>query len=410
MIWRNPYFISLLRLADLPLGYYADGDWQTQCEVMKAAASDNAFEYCEDAIFWDHFDSGKLSDRLVIISCDPGRKSWNTVMGPLRDPKPQGGLWLYAPGDSKPPRRIFFEGYPEGHDFHPLGLEIYPSHNGNSSNLFVINHARERSYIEQFTLNPAEPTVATWVRTLTSSYFVAPNGIALTSPTSFYVTNDHFMTRRLPKPFGNMLPMIETVLALPFSWIAHVALQDTHAESTALIEHSFAAFGLAFANGVALSPDGLTLAISSTSTLQVHLYNRSPQTNALTFVTTVPVPFAPDNLSYDDEGTLFAAGHPHFPSVISIAKGKLNAVAPSWVVSILPRADSQAALNLKEYDSRAPVPASMQVPGVLTHEVKTMFQSNGTLHGTSATGLRDSRTGFLFVVGLYEQGMLVCKP
>ncbi|KAF8548519.1 hypothetical protein OG21DRAFT_1489329 [Imleria badia] len=33
------------------------------------------------------------------------------------------------------------EGYPVGYNFHPLGMEVYPSSNGSSSNLFIINYA-----------------------------------------------------------------------------------------------------------------------------------------------------------------------------------------------------------------------------------------------------------------------------
>ncbi|KZP23776.1 hypothetical protein FIBSPDRAFT_822904 [Athelia psychrophila] len=418
--WRNPYFIGVLRPTALPEAFYSDGDWKTHCTVIKSPADGvPKFEYCEDAIFWDQLSvAGELTNRLIIISCDPGRKSWNTVMGPLREPEPHGGLWLYQPASvnsESEPSPILFEGYPKGHDFHPLGLDITHSRDGSPSDLFVVNHARARSYIEQFVLDPAEPTVAKWVRTVASTYLVAPNGIALTSPTSFYVSNDHLMTRRLPKPLGSILPMMETLLSLPTTWISHITLDEsTHskAEPAFTIDHSFAALGLSFANGIALSPNGRTLAIASSSMMQVHLYDRNPTTNALAFAHTVHVPFAPDNLSYDDEGTLFAAGHPHFPSVIAIAKGQAGAVAPSWVVSISPRVavHSEATVNLKEYDTRAPVSASAKVPAVLSHVVETTFQSNGTMFGTSTTGLRDSTTGVQYVVGLYDQGMLICKP
>ncbi|KAF7986409.1 hypothetical protein HWV62_31135 [Athelia sp. TMB] len=403
----------------LPIGFYSGGDWKAHCQVVKSSVpAAEKFESCEDAVFWDHIGGGALLKRLVVVSCDPGRRSWNTVMGPLRDPEPRGGLWLYTPSDSDSevpslPQPIIFTGYPDGHDFHPLGLEITPSQDGGSSSLFVVNHARQRSYIEQFLLNPSNTTVATWVRTITSEYLVAPNGIAITSPTSFYVSNDHLMTRRLPAPLGSVLPILETVLGLPTSWISHFTLLESpHGQPTFVADHSFAALGIAFANGIALSPDGRTLAVSSSSMMQVHLYDRDPTTNTLTFANTVHVPFAPDNLSFDDKGTLFAAGHPHFPSVIAIAKGHAGAVAPSWVVSISRRADAQsgAAQDLKEYDIHAPISASAKVPAVSSHVVETVFQSNGSMFGTSTTGLRDSKSGVHYIVGLYDQGMLVCKP
>lgn len=399
-----------MKLAGLPAGYYSGGDYHKHCEIIK---SDNDFKFCEDAIFWDHLDSSDhLTDRLMLVSCDSGRKAWNTIMGPLRDPEPHGGLWVHSQGQGKysKPQRIRLEGYPQGHDFHPLGMEVYPSYNGNASNLFVVNHARERSHIEQFTLKPTNPPVATWIRTITSDYLVSPNSLVLTSPTSFYVTNDHLMTRRLPAPLGNILPMTETVLGLPFSWVSHITINDSAFSEPAMMEHTYAALGLSFANGIALSPDGETLAVASTSVSRIQFYARDPNTNKLTHTHMVPVPFAPDNIMFDDEGILIAAGHQHFPSLIGVAANKTSATAPSWVISITPREPQSDKGHPWEYDTKSPVPASTKVPAVLSHVVETLFQSNGELFSTSTTGLRDSRTGTLYSIGLYEEGLLVCSP
>lgn len=395
----------------MPVGYYSNSDWRTHCETI---GHDSAFKYCEDAAFWDHLDgSGKLGDRLMLITCDPGRKSWNTVMGPLRDPKPHGGLWVYSPtaGKESKPKSIVLKGYPEGHDFHPLGLDIFPSHNGNASNLFVINHARQRTFVEQFSITPANPTEATWIRTLTSKYFVSPNSVALTSPTSFYVTNDHFMTRRLPMPFGSVLPVMETVLGLPLTWVSHITVNENAQTESTVVEHTFAALGISFSNGIAISPNGKDVAVASSAMAYVYFYTRDPENNKLTPTYSVPLPFAPDNLMYDDEGILFAAGHPNFLSLTAVAGNKTDAIAPSWVVSISPREQTgdKAGVLLKEYDSRAPVSASTKAPAVISHEVETVFQSNGKLFSSSSTALRDSRTGVVYVTGLYEQGLLVCK-
>ncbi|KAJ3503227.1 hypothetical protein NMY22_g18322 [Coprinellus aureogranulatus] len=107
---------SILYKAPLPAGYAFNGDYDTgSCEPLGPGSPKGPFDalsYCEDIAFWDlHKD---LSDthpkRLLIAGCDPNRKSWNTVMGPLRDPNPHGSLWvmrgqeeieddLYAPVD-----------------------------------------------------------------------------------------------------------------------------------------------------------------------------------------------------------------------------------------------------------------------------------------------------------------------
>jgi hypothetical protein len=319
-IWRSGRAIknAFIVRSHFPTGYYACGAWSSQCHRV-TDTTNHALKYCEDVAFWDFYDTkGTLHDRRVVLSCDPGRKAWNTVMGPLRDPEPRGDLWVYSPSHGRKSegtlQRLTLAGFPVGHDFHPLGLEVYPSHAGNSSTLFVANHARTRTVIEQFTLTPTAsgPTHATWVRTLTSSFFVSPNSIALTSQTSFYVSNDHLITRRIPSPLSHVLPLTETLLGLPLSWLSHVSIEedpvDPHAPPK--IHHTFVALGVAFANGVAVSPDGKQVALAGTSMSEVYFYARSPEDNTLTHTHTVPVPFSPDNISFDDNGSLIVTGHP----------------------------------------------------------------------------------------------------
>ncbi|EGN98709.1 hypothetical protein SERLA73DRAFT_181313 [Serpula lacrymans var. lacrymans S7.3] len=404
---------NILSIPDLPEGYYQGGDWKEKCNIVADEGS-HTLKYCEDMTFWDHFDAqGALEERLILMGCDPNRKAWNTVMGPLRDPEPRGYLWLYSATSHGSPQPVSLDNYPEAHDFHPLGLEIYPSHAGDSSNLFIINHARAGTTIEQFTLNPASPTHAVWVRTLTSPYFVSPNALALTSPTSFYVSNDHLMTRRLPSPFGHVLPLIESVGGLPLSWLSHISVEEsTENDGEITLNHTFAAFGVSFANGVAISPSGTELALSGTSMGEVYFYKRDPSTNKLTYAHTVPVPFFNDNVMYDDSGALIVTGHPHFPSLIAVAANKTGAVSSSWSVSISPLHMEVASPSfaLREYDMRAPLSASKLSPATMNYEVETLFQSNGTAFQTSCTTLRDAETGILYMIGLYEEGLMVCTP
>ena len=321
-------------------------------------------------------------------------------MGPLRDPSPRGHLFLYAPSTDTV-HRVTLQGYPAAHDFHPLGMDIYPSHNHASSNLFIVNHARAHTTIEQFVLDPAHPTEAQYVRTLRSPYFISPNALALTGPTSFFVSNDHLLTRRLPA-LGHVLPLVETVAGLPLSWVAHVTVRDD------ALTHTVAALGIPFANGVALHAGHL--AVAATSVGVVHVY--AVDGGKLALAHTVPVPFLPDNVAYDDDGVLIVSGHPHFPALADVAANKTRVGprattnAPSWAVALTPAKGP----NQGTYDTRASLSASQFAPAVDSYAVETLFQSDGSVFGSSSTTLRDARTGVIYIAGLYEQGVLMCRP
>ncbi|KAF8920294.1 hypothetical protein CPB85DRAFT_1429099 [Mucidula mucida] len=396
-VYRSQYTLrnSIFYTAEFPDAYYAGGDAAAQCQKM-ADEVDDALKFCEDETFWDLFDAAeKLEERKV--------------MGPLLNPEPLGSLWLYSPTpkvvqevstsffSSKKAavtlpaqlQRVNLVDYPEGHDFHPLGVKVYPSFGGNSSNVYVVNHARQRTFIEQFELSPATPTVITHVRTLSSPYFVSPNALALTSPDSFYVTNDHLLTRRLPL-LGHIYPS-----------------SNPNPTSTTPIEsHKIVAPFVPFSNGISISSTGERVAIASTSLSAIRFYARNTSTNALTFEESVLVPFCPDNIDYDDGDSLIVTGHPNFLTLVKLVRDRVP-YAPSWVMSLSPRTNKVSTM----FDMEAPVSASGKIPSSNSTELSTLFQSTGALLSSSSTGLRDTRSGNLYVTGLYgEPGLLVCTP
>ena len=175
-----------------------------------------------------------------------------------------------------------------------------------------------------------------------------------------------------------------------------------------------------FPNGVAISPDGAQVAIASTTLCEILFYARDVGTQALSLRARVPTPFAPDNIMFDSRGSLIVAGHPHFQSLVAVAANHTDARAPSWVVSITPTpAPPGAGANTGAewgqdkngvWDMGVPVPASRKVPRVPGYELRTLYQSDGSEFSSSSTGLRDAETGVLYVVGLYEEGLMVCSP
>lgn len=355
-------------------------------------------------------------------------------MGPLRNPQPRGALWLYIPSlpDNKAritsssvqtnkAHRITMKNYPPNHDFHPLGVELWPSHAGNASNVYVVNHARERTVIEQFLIDPSNPTEIVHIRTISHPYFLSPNALALTSPDSFYVSNDHLMTRRLPV-VGHILPVAESLLALPLGYVSHVTLNPHGGSTEPIAKHTFAKLFVPFPNGVAVSASGKEVVIVSTTLSEVYFYERDPATNLLTRLKyTVPVPFCGDNVNYSPSLTnkgqeeVIITGHPNFPDLTGVAANNTGASAGSWVVAIVPKNEVDAKSETK-FDQEAPVSISTKIPkDGKNWTLKTLFQSDGVENqggfGSSSTGLRDANSGALYVSGLYAHGgLLVCKP
>ena len=442
MIWyRNGSALknSVIQKSPLPRGYISHGNYDSQCTTVRDFTDkrEESLSFCEDETFWElHDATGKVVERPVIVSCDPNRKAWNTVMGPLRDPNPRGALWLYVPSlpENKPhiissnvetnkPHRITMKNYPPNHDFHPLGVEIWPSHAGNASNVYVVNHARESTVIEQFIIDPSNPTEIVYMRTISHPYFFSPNALALTSPDSFYVTNDHLITRRLPV-VGHILPLIESLLALPLAYVSHVSLNPPSTSTSnidAIAKHTFVKLFVPFPNGIAISASGTEVVVAYTTLNEVYFYERDPATNELTRLKySVPLPFSVDNINYSpslinkDQQDVLIAGHPNFPDLAAVAANKTGSSAGSWVVAIVPK-DKVDAKSETEFDQEAPVSTNTKILRDGNNwTLKTLFQSDGVEEnggfGSSTNGLRDADLGALYVSGLYANGgMLVCK-
>ncbi|KAG8925451.1 hypothetical protein FRC02_009648 [Tulasnella sp. 418] len=292
-------------------------------------------------------------------------------------------------------------------------MEVTQIGTGQPSRLFVINHGRFNSTIEVFELPSPERLKeeiasssirAIYITTLTSPTFVAPNALAVISPTSFYLTNDHRFSRRLPWPIGAIIPIMESVLQLPLGWVDRIDLTEDLRSLTV----TRVASGIPFANGIAISPNGKHVAVASSSKIAIYYYERDPETNTLEFKTSVPTPACPDNLSYGDDGVLFGAGHPSFLALILVAKGNVHALSPSWAWAVIPQELQSSQGAFDKADSEAPISAYSMAPIVETHTMKSVYQSDGSVYSSSSTIVVDQKAKKFFLVGLYADGILQC--
>ncbi|KPV73296.1 uncharacterized protein RHOBADRAFT_55059 [Rhodotorula graminis WP1] len=423
--------------------------------------------YCEDAVHLPASD-GARGNALVLVSCDPQRRRWNTVMAPLADPHGgQGALWVVdALGrDDELVHQVELEwaALERGEvEFHPLGIALVPPVGGGDDaddgvRLFAVNHGAARSTIEVFSLSPVSPSPhrplghrATHLFTLSHpSLSGAPNSIAPLSRTSFLVSHDHRHTRRRRSLVGRLANFVETVGALPYGRVDYVAFDEPVARKDAqevVVRTSTVARGISFANGLALSPGRETLVVASTSRRQLLFYDVRASSSlgedvppTLTLRRTVTLPILVDNLSLLPSSpnstslTVLAAGHPSYPALLSAAHGlslRLRLPGPlrEWAATLGARDWEEWDVRLRADEQRGmswavavrDPPLSRSAGGEEGHEEEreaweTVYQSSGRIaeggFGGSTTAVAGvsaaagEERAWLVVVGLYEEGV-----
>ncbi|CZT18696.1 uncharacterized protein RCC_04540 [Ramularia collo-cygni] len=327
---------------------------------------------CED-IYLDE------KDGFALLSCDPGRDEWNTVMGTFVNSvsPPETGIYIYKYAeDGASPQQLTFSP-PKDAPFHPLGIEYHPE----SQTLFVINHAPPQSTIESYHVD-IQSNTAEFQKVIHDAQLLnTPNSIAAVSNTELFVTNDHYF-RAVANP---LLAKIESYAGIPGGGVAWVKYDRDQVRSESLLH-------LPFANGIALL-NATTLAVSSSTTASVRLYSidRSEDVPKLSSLTSFTVPFLPDNLSVDGNGKLLVAGHPHAPSLEIVAR------------------NNGACLKGGQESEEVCKAHRLSRFAEWTEEdgVKTLY--SGSEFGSSTTAVRDVTRGVGFVTGLYQRGLLVWK-
>ncbi|KAI2622467.1 hypothetical protein GGR54DRAFT_64853 [Hypoxylon sp. NC1633] len=342
---------------------------------------------CEDALLVE-------TQGLAILSCDPGREKWNTVMGIfLPGPVPGAEIYAYdykqigAP-DSQTLRRFEVLDYKAGVDLHTLGMAFDEA----TSTLFVANHRLSGPTIEMFKLDLVGFT-AKHFRTIRHPLLLGPNAMTLINGHELLVTNDHhFLIKD-----SRLLAMLETYLALPFATVVHVDISSLLEDPTSTVEANIVA-RLPFANGIEFLNE-TTLAVASTARTAVYLYSvTQPETDtasppALTYKSMLKFPFFVDNVQVSKDGVLHAAGHPHPPTLSKYAatRHECNAAA-----------DPDTRASCEKLRASSGVSRWTEATGV-----ETLYM--GTEFPTGCTAAFDSVRKVGIVAGLYAKGIFVWR-
>ncbi|KAI7775767.1 hypothetical protein LA080_006399 [Diaporthe eres] len=346
---------------------------------------------CEDAVLVE-------TRGLALLACDPGRETWNTVMGDFvetAEPDPNAELYAWDYGNSSLPEeeslvRIKVVGFDS--ELRTIGFE----YDEPSSTLLVTNHGRQGSRVEQFHLD-LETLTATHVRSVTHPLISIPNSIAAVSASEFYVTNQHHFTARE----SPLLWAVETYVALPIATVVHVNILENGTVDAAVVARQ------AYPNGIVLLNE-TTLAVAATSKRTVNLYTVSPPSGAtaqaqqhpsLELATSFWLPFLPDNLSVSkSDGALLVAGHPHLPSLNKFARSRRVCHRPEVL-----EAQGQEAQAMCEGSGAASWASEWTLEGGVRHIYA------GWDYPTSASAVRDRERRVGIVAGLYAKGLLVWR-
>ncbi len=233
-----------------------------------------------------------------------------------------------------------------------------------------------------------------------------------------------------------LLSKVETIAGIPGGFVTAVDLSAPDSSARVV------ARGLAFANGIAISPGGSTVAVAETAAIRVNFFRpeREPASGRLLKLQrfdSVHMPMFPDNLDFSanerttsdafDGALLTVSGHPRPLALLGFAKDPASPQKQSgtWSVSVEPAVKApaeQGKMDLKAWraqqDTPAPRPAAQRC---LTQNsrwlIKTLYQAQkgwdgavgaGVASGASALWDKEAQ-GTLLVPGLYSKGVLACR-
>jgi arylesterase / paraoxonase len=318
------------------------------CEAVPVLATDTrqALRGVEDIVI-------DRDARLVYLSATDRWAVDREIGGPLARTT-QGGLYaLPLPASERPlVARSLTRDFAAGTDFHPHGIDLYVAPNG-ARTLFAVNHRflherngwRTENAVEIFDV---AGTSLVHRASVTHPFLSSPNDLVAVGPRAFFVTNDH--------GDGNVFERaVEDVTGRGLGNVVHVDLSRPPSERVRVV-----AAGVAYANGIAISPDRRMLDVAASRDKALVVIELAPSGGA---PHTIPLPLGPDNLSWGPDGRLYIAGHPDLVRFALYAKTANRRwglrTAPSQVIRIDPVApDPKSTIESVWRDDGATLSAS----------------------------------------------------
>jgi len=183
-------------------------------------------------------------------------------------------------------------------DFHPRGIGIFRSPDGTGIFLLAVNrHARAIGGKAVFSIdsfevtNPKTAPVLVAQGTIEGGLLTDPQDVAAAGPGAFYVSNGTGGSSFLRALAGyGVLPGSNILYFNGMTF--RVAVDDVYD-----------------ARGLLLTPDGSHLLVASLTSRSLKSFTREPFGGNLTEADSLTLPAAPEKISLDSTGEIWAAGH-----------------------------------------------------------------------------------------------------
>ncbi len=266
------------------------------------------------------------ASRIALLSSDDRRANaaGNFVSGgiyalPIDDPGRPARL-LTGPDSGAPAK------------FRPHGISLYVAPDG-ARTLMVVNHHTAEAMatdwqahsVEIFDVSGSGDALSLrHRRTVSAPLMSAPNDLVAVSPDSFYVSNMIGSTSAIGAGLEAFLGLKRSSLL----WFDGAAM-------------SYAVQGLAYANGVNVSPDGKTIYVAETGGRRLSAYDRDVATGVLTLKQDGFFGTGLDNIDVAPDGALWIGAHPRMVDFLYHAADPKE-LSPSQILRIEPQAGGAA--------------------------------------------------------------------
>ncbi|KAF9771231.1 hypothetical protein IL306_011149 [Fusarium sp. DS 682] len=365
---------------------------------------------CEDL----HLHSG-----LLYTACEDSyepRFSWFPALGVLHDPltasKARGSIHVIDPKKFKS-KRLEFEDF--GGPFITHGIDVIADPKAKDGvYIFAVNHVPNPDYLQhivngkkmdEYKGNKASSQIEVfhhrigsstvkYVRSISHPLIRTPNDIVAVSPTSFYVTNDHYYRE------GRLRQIEDMYYDAKWSTTIFVQITDLASkDSTAGINASVALTGLHNNNGLGHGRTPNEIAIGSAASGDIHIANIKTD-HTIQVQETIQLDTGVDNPFYYSDR--YAGG---------------DNDSSGYVVAGLTK-PCELANSINVDDATEPVTVWLAKKKNGKWEKKILFEDDGKRLRSAATAVLigidpklegGKKKGWLFATGFYSRNMIAVK-